>query len=96
MNVLVVDVGGTHVKILVTGRKDRREFASGAKLTAAKMVTKVKQLAADWQSAFGRPVLLGGGNVKNLEELPPGCRRGDNADAFTGGFRLWEQLEKTS
>jgi polyphosphate glucokinase len=214
MNVLVVDVGGTHVKILATGQKDRREFSSGPKLTAAKMVAKVKQLAADWQfegvtvgypgpllheriaaephnlgkgwmgfdfaAAFGRPVklindaamqalggyrggrmlflgfgtglgttlivdgviepmelghlpykkatyedyvgaralermgkkkwrkqvvdviehlrsamvpdevLLGGGNISNLDELPPGCRRGDNADAFTGGFRLWE------
>ncbi len=34
-------------------------------------------------------VVLGGGNVRHLEELPPGCRRGDNANAFTGGFRLW-------
>ena len=49
MNVLVVDVGGTHVKILATGQKDRREFSSGPKLTAKKMVAEVKQLAADWQ-----------------------------------------------
>jgi polyphosphate glucokinase len=34
-------------------------------------------------------VVLGGGNVRLLEELPPGCRRGDNTDAFVGGFRLW-------
>jgi polyphosphate glucokinase len=34
-------------------------------------------------------VVLGGGNVRLLEELPPGCRRGDNKDAFAGGFRLW-------
>jgi polyphosphate glucokinase len=34
-------------------------------------------------------VVLGGGNVKYLKELPPGCRRGDNANAFVGGFRLW-------
>jgi polyphosphate glucokinase len=34
-------------------------------------------------------VVLGGGNVRFLEELPPGCRRGDNKDAFIGGFRLW-------
>ena len=34
-------------------------------------------------------VLLGGGNVKKLTELPPGARRGDNADAFIGGERLW-------
>ena len=35
-------------------------------------------------------VVLGGGNVKKLKELPPGCRAGDNANAFAGGFRLWE------
>ena len=33
MNVLVVDVGGTHVKILATGQKQPREFPSGPKLT---------------------------------------------------------------
>jgi polyphosphate glucokinase len=36
-------------------------------------------------------IVLGGGNVKKLDELPPGCRRGDNANAFLGGLRLWEQ-----
>ena len=35
-------------------------------------------------------VVLGGGNSKKLKELPPGCRLGDNAFAFVGGFRLWE------
>ena len=34
-------------------------------------------------------VVLGGGNAKRLEELPPGCRMGENAFAFEGGFRLW-------
>jgi polyphosphate glucokinase len=34
-------------------------------------------------------VVLGGGNVRLLEQLPPGCRRGDNKNAFAGGFRLW-------
>jgi polyphosphate glucokinase len=37
-------------------------------------------------------VVLGGGNVKQLEELPAGCRAGDNANAFRGGFLLWEQV----
>ena len=35
-------------------------------------------------------VVLGGGGVKRLERLPPGCRAGTNANAFTGGVRLWE------
>jgi polyphosphate glucokinase len=213
MNVLAIDVGGTHVKILVNGRDDRREFNSGPTLTAEQMVEGVNSLAHDWtydavsigypgpvlhdrpvvephnlasgwvgfdyQSAFARPVkiindaamqalgsyksgrmlflglgtglgstliadgivqpmelahlpykkatyedyvglrglnrlgkkkwrlhvaavvaqlvaalqpddvVLGGGNVKKLKELPPGCRAGDNANAFLGGFRLW-------
>jgi polyphosphate glucokinase len=215
VNVLVVDVGGTHVKILATGQKTRREFASGPALTAKQMVAGVKKLAGDWsynavsigypgpviknhpladpynlgpgwvgydfKAAFKRPikiindaamqalgsykggkmlflglgtglgaamivdgivepmelghlpykahtfedyvgirglerlgkkkwrqhvadviarlvaalepedVVLGGGNVLKLKELPPGCRVGDNANAFLGGFRLWEE-----
>ena len=39
-------------------------------------------------------VVLGGGNVKKLKALPPGCRAGHNAFAFLGGFRLWgEELQ---
>lgn len=34
-------------------------------------------------------VVIGGGNVKELDELPPNCRRGGNEKAFEGGFRLW-------
>ena len=215
MSVLAVDVGGTHVKILATGQKERREFVSGPTLTAGQMIEEVKALAKDWQydhvtvgypgpvlhnrpvaephnlgpgwvgfdfkAAFERPVkvmndaamqalgsykggkmlflglgtglgstmivdgviepmelghlpyrkgtyedyvglrgltaygekkwrkhvedvvarlvaalepddvVLGGGNVKHLDELPPGCRVGDNANAFLGGFRAWEE-----
>jgi len=213
MRVLVVDVGGTHVKVLATGEPAHRELASGPTLTAAQMVAGVKPLTADWkydavsigypgpvldgrpvvephnlgrgwvafdyQAAFGCPVkvvndaamqalgsyksgkmlflglgtglgstfvvdgvvepmelghlpyrdatfehyaglrglqtnglaqwrrdvedvierliaaiepeevVLGGGNVHQLGTLPPRCRAGDNADAFVGGFRLW-------
>jgi polyphosphate glucokinase len=35
-------------------------------------------------------IVLGGGNVKKLKNLPSGCRQGNNANAFLGGFRLWE------
>ncbi|QYA03600.1 ROK family protein [Rhizobium sp. B21/90] len=34
-------------------------------------------------------VVIGGGNVDKLDELPKSCRRGDNTLAFEGGFRLW-------
>jgi polyphosphate glucokinase len=164
--VLVVDVGGTHVKILATGRRAPREFASGPTLTARQMVSGVRKAAAGWKydaasigypgpvlhgrpvsephnlapgwlgfdfaAALGCPVrlindaamqalgsyrggkmlfvglgtglgsamvvdgivepddvVLGGGNARKLRKLPPGCRAGDNANAFRGGFRLW-------
>jgi polyphosphate glucokinase len=37
-------------------------------------------------------VALGGGNVKHVGPLPRNTRRGGNHDAFTGGFRLWDQI----
>src|SRR5437667_9437361 len=49
MRVLVVDVGGTHVKVLVTGQKVPREFPSGPTLTAEQMVAGVKTAAAEWK-----------------------------------------------
>jgi polyphosphate glucokinase len=41
-------------------------------------------------------VVLGGGNVKQLKELPPGCRVGDNANAFEGGFRMWDDAPRAA
>jgi len=213
--VLVVDVGGTSVKILATGQHERRAFASGPTLTPKRMVSEVKKLAGDWKydvvsigypgpvlhgrpvaeprnlgrgwvgfdfaAAFGCPVkvindaamqalgsykggkmlflglgtglgsamvvdgivepmelahlpyrkgtfedyvgraglerhgkkkwrrhvadvvarliaalepddaVIGGGNAARLDLLPPHARLGDNANAFRGGFRLWEK-----
>jgi hypothetical protein len=36
-------------------------------------------------------VVIGGGNARLVRDLPPGVRRGSNADAFRGGFRLWNE-----
>ncbi len=47
--VLVIDVGGTHVKMLATGQKESRKFASGPKMTAAVMAAQVKQAVRDWK-----------------------------------------------
>lgn len=220
MNVLVVDVGGTNVKILATGQEARRKLPSGPELTPERMVAGVRQLAEGWpyeavsigypgpvsrgrigaephnlgrgwvgfdfEGAFGFPVkvindaamqalggyergkllflglgtglgsaliveglvvplelahlpyekgtfedyvglrgleqwgkkqwrryvadvvarliaamlpdevVLGGGNVKELKELPPGCRAGTNNAAFAGGFRLWEEARASA
>jgi polyphosphate glucokinase len=214
MKVLVIDIGGTNVKILATGQTARRKFPSGRRLTPRKLVTAVKKVAADWKhdvvsigypgrvvadrptteprnlgrgwvgfdfaKAFGQPVkvindaamqalgsyeggtmlflglgtglgsaliirghivpmelgalsyrkgtveshigrwglkrlgkkkwqktvdrlvarfasalllddaVIGGGNAKKLTKAHPGCRLVSNANAFIGGFRMWE------
>ena len=45
--VLAIDVGGTHVKIRVSGRRETREFESGPTMTPRRMVTRVRELAGD-------------------------------------------------
>ncbi len=214
MKVLVADIGGNHVKLLVTGESQPRKVPSGALLTPALMMAEIKEVVSDWdhdvvsigypgpvvdgrplqdphnlgdgwvqfdfEAAFGRPVkiindaamqaigsyrsgrmlflglgtglgtaliiegvvhpmelghlpykkstfedyvgqrgldrngkkewrldvadvvarliaalqpsdvVIGGGNVKKLKELPPNTRLGNNANAFEGGFRLWD------
>ena len=219
MNVLVIDVGGSHIKILATGQTEARRMDSGPSITPSEMVEGVKAMAEGWSydavaigypgvvknnrparepynlgkgwvdfdfaGAFGRPikiindaamqalgdfknekllflglgtllgtamvleggtvlamelghlpyedstfedhvgdhalehdgkkewrkrvadvierlvaalapddVVIGGGNVKHLDGLPPGCRAGENSNAFIGGFRLWEGAAK--
>ena len=49
MNVLVVDVGGTSVKILASGKDTPRKFLSGPKMSSAQMVAGVKKLVGNWQ-----------------------------------------------
>jgi polyphosphate glucokinase len=49
LRVLVIDVGGSHVKMRVSGRRDEREFVSGPRLTARRMVAGVHTLAGDWR-----------------------------------------------
>ena len=160
--VLVIDIGGTNVKLLVSGEEEPRKFPSGPELTPGEMVKGVRANTTDWRydvismgipapvvrgvmlhepvnlgkgwvgydfkKAFGKPikimndaamqalgsyegntmlflglgtglgtalvadyVVLGGGNSKKLKEvLPEGVRRGDNKNAFVGGFRLWQ------
>ncbi len=49
MKILVIDVGGTHVKLYATGRRMPRKILSGPALTARKMVTEVRRVTADWR-----------------------------------------------
>src|SRR5579872_6992143 len=49
MKVLVIDVGGTHVKLLVSSEREPRKFASGPTLTAKQLITRVKKVVGDWR-----------------------------------------------
>jgi polyphosphate glucokinase len=59
----------------------------GKKKWKAAVFETVEQLSAALEPDY---VVLGGGEVRELDELPPNCRRGANENAFLGGFRLWD------
>ncbi|MBV9122568.1 MAG: ROK family protein [Planctomycetes bacterium] len=62
MKILVIDIGGSHVKVLATGQKESRKAPSGQDLTPPMMVAKVKELAGDWEYeavSIGFPGLVG-------------------------------------
>jgi polyphosphate glucokinase len=65
-------------------RLGRKKWQRHVEIIVERMV---KSLEPDY-------VVLGGGNVKKLTELPPLCRAGENANAFVGGFRMWEDESK--
>jgi len=86
MKILAIDVGGTHVKILARGRKQKREIVSGPKMTARQMVGRVKKLAQGWaydvvSVGFPGPVLHNR-PVAEPHNLGPGWMGFDFASAF--------------
>src|SRR6187397_2332607 len=46
---LVIDVGGTHIKVLATGHQEPRKIPSGPAMTPDKMVRDVKRITKDWK-----------------------------------------------
>jgi polyphosphate glucokinase len=64
MDILVIDVGGTHIKVLATGRKKPLKIRSGPKMSAEEMVRAVRRATTDWQYSvvsigYPGPVLHG-------------------------------------
>jgi polyphosphate glucokinase len=86
MNVLVIDVGGTSVKVLATGQNAPRVFPSGPTLTADQMVLKVRQVAEGWKyevASIGVPApVVNGRPVEEPRNLGPGWVRFDYEEAF--------------
>ncbi|MCU0252410.1 MAG: ROK family protein [Vicinamibacterales bacterium] len=66
LKVLVIDVGGTNVKVSVTGQQESRKFASSARLTPRKMVAGVKAITKDWKYdavSIGYPGVVRNGRI---------------------------------
>ena len=85
-NLLVIDVGGTAVKILATGQRESRSFRSGPTLTPRRMISEVRKLAADWAYdavSIGYPgAVLGGRPSAEPVNLGRGWVGFDFAEAF--------------
>jgi polyphosphate glucokinase len=84
--ILVVDVGGTRVKLLVTGQTLKRTMDSGPRLTPRAMVAGVKKLTADWAYdvvSIGLPApVVRGRVVADPVNLGKGWMGFDFAEAF--------------
>jgi hypothetical protein len=74
-NVLVVDIGGTHVKLMIS-RKETRKFDSGMERSPKELVAQIKENAAGWKYnavSLGFPSVVREGRiVKEAKHLAPG------------------------
>src|SRR5205823_10193281 len=86
MKVLAIDVGGSHVKLLLTDQKAPRKFVSGPKMTAKQMVSTVKKLSRGWKYdavSIGYPgLVLHGRILHEPHNLPSGWVNFDFTKAF--------------
>ena len=92
MRILAVDVGGTNVKVLLSGSHVPRKVPSGSEMTARAMVAAVKQLTQDWRYdvvSLGYPgPVLHGKPVVNPKNLGGGWVGFDFARAFGKPVRI--------
>jgi polyphosphate glucokinase len=90
--ILVLDVGGTHVKMRMGSQGEVRGFASGPKLTARRMVRKVRDLTADWRYeviSMGYPGIVFHGRITaDPHNLGPGWIGFNFSKAFGRPVRI--------
>jgi len=85
--VLVIDIGGTNVKVYLTGQKEARKFPSGPRLTARKLVAGVKAITKDWKYdvvSIGYPGVVRNGRIT---AEPVNIGRGWVGFSFRAAFR---------
>jgi polyphosphate glucokinase len=90
--VLAIDVGGSHVKMRVFGRRELRQFDSGPDMTPRRMVSRVHEMTGDWTYdavSIGYPgVVLHGKVVADPHNLGAGWVGFDFRKAFGRPTRI--------
>jgi hypothetical protein len=85
-SILVIDIGGTKVKVLATGQTEPRKAPSGKEFTPSRLVETARELAKDWEYdaiSIGYPGLIGAqGPRSEPGNLGPGWVGFDFAAAF--------------
>lgn len=92
MNILVVDIGGTNVKVWKTGESDKLKIPSGKSLDPCQLLTEIRKLTADWtfeRVSIGYPgKVVNGRPVADPYNLAPGWVEFDYASAFAVPVRI--------
>jgi len=90
--VLVIDIGGSNVKLMISSRAKRRKFSSGGGLTPRRFVTETRRAVEDWKFdviAMGFPAPVKEGRIAaEPKHLGKGWRRFDFAKAFGKPVRI--------
>src|SRR5688572_25780731 len=86
MKILVIDIGGSSIKFLLSGKKVPRKFSSGKKMTPEKMIERVLEMTSDWRFdkvtlGFPGPVIHGQ-PAQEPRNLGPGWVGFDFAGSF--------------
>jgi polyphosphate glucokinase len=92
----IVPLALGHLKLFGGETFDHFLSRKGLELYGTKRWTRaVTQAAEMLKQAFkAEYVVLGGGNAKKLREIPEGCRRGSNHNAYFGGIRMWDDAKE--
>lgn len=92
MHILVIDLGGSNVKVLATGQTQKRKSPSGPDMGPGEMVAAVRAMTADWlfeAVTFGYPGLVRQGRiVREPQNLAPGWADFDYAQAFGAPVKI--------
>jgi polyphosphate glucokinase len=90
--ILVIDVGGSNVKLMISSRAKRRKFASGSALTPARFIAQTRALVGDWKFdaiAIGFPAPVKNGRIAvEPKNLGKGWKRANFRRAFKKPVRL--------